>query len=190
VISQADQGLPENVRWSRADVEFAALHVVGSNNSLAPWTGDTTAAPEQTAEVLNPTSAVLQELHDTFAAAREHHATAVALLLQADMFDPTAPDATFADLYGFQPIVAAVARESGNFRGPVYLFNGDSHVFNADHPLAAGSKWLSLYGIAKPVPNLTRITVDGSTGVNDYLRVTVHPHGGQVLTWTRVPFQL
>jgi hypothetical protein len=189
VISQADQGIPENVRWSKADVSFAALDVVGSNNSLAPWTGNTAPTPEQTAEVLTRTSAVIQELHDTFADAREHHARAVTLLLQADMFDPTVPDATFADLYGFQPIVAAIARESANFRGPVYLFNGDSHVFNADNPLAAGSKWLSLYGIATSVPNLTRITVDGSTNVNNYLRVTVHQHGAQALTWTKVPFQ-
>jgi hypothetical protein len=36
VNSQADQGIPEDVRWQRADVAFAALHIVGSNNSLAP----------------------------------------------------------------------------------------------------------------------------------------------------------
>jgi hypothetical protein len=42
--------------------------------------------------------------------------------------------------------------------------------------------------VSQPVPNLTRVTVDGSTGVHDYLRVTVHAHGLQVLTWQRVPF--
>jgi hypothetical protein len=189
VFSQADQGIPENVRWQRAGVEFTALHVVGSNNSLAPWTGKTAPTPEQTAEVLARTAAVIQELHDTFADARAHHSRAVTLLLQADMFDPSAANPTFADLYGFQPIVAAIARESANFRGPVYLFNGDSHVFNSDQPLAAGSKWLTLYGIDRPVPNLTRVTVDGSTGVNNYLRVTVQHRGPDVLTWTRVPFE-
>ena len=188
VFSQADQGIPENVRWRRAGVAFTALHVVGSNNSLAPWTGNTAPTPEQTAEVLARTAAVIQELHDTFAEARSHHTGAVALMLQADMFDPTVANPAFADYYGFQPIVAAIARESAAFRGPVYLFNGDSHVFTADQPLAAGSKWLTLYGIDHPVPNLSRITVDGSTGVNNYLRVTIHPHSQEVLTWTRVPF--
>jgi hypothetical protein len=39
-----------------------------------------------------------------------------------------------------------------------------------------------------PAPNLSRITIDGSTTVNNYLRVTVNPRGPQVLTWTRAPF--
>jgi hypothetical protein len=187
VRSQADQGIPENVRWSRADVAFTALNVPGSNNSLAPWTGNTAPTPEQTAEVIARTAAVIQEIHDTFADARDSRNRAVVLLLQADMFDPTNTAPKFADLFGFQPIVAAIARESAAFRGPVYLFNGDSHVFNADNPLADGSPWLSLYGVA-PVPNLTRVTVDGSTNVNNYLKVTVHERGPQVLTWVRVPF--
>jgi hypothetical protein len=188
VQSQADQGIPEDVRWERSNVGFAAVDVVGSNDSLAPWTGNTAPTPEQTAEVLARTSAVIQEIHDTFADARMHHDSAVALMLQADMFDPTVANPAFADYYGFQPIVAAIARESAAFNGPVYLFNGDSHVFNSDNPLAAGSKWLPFYGISKPVPNLSRVTVDGAQTVNNYLRVTVHPAGPQLLTWTRVPF--
>lgn len=188
VQSQADLGIPEDVRWERASVAFAAVDIVGSNDSLAPWTGNTAPTPEQTVEVLSRTSAVIQEIHDTFADARAHHNSAVALMTQADMFDPTVANPAFADYYGFQPIVAAIARESATFNGPVYLFNGDSHVFNSDNPLAAGSKWLPFYGIDQPVPNLSRVTVDGSTNVNNYLRVTVHPAGPQVLTWTRVPF--
>ncbi|HEY3549053.1 MAG TPA: metallophosphoesterase, partial [Propionicimonas sp.] len=51
VKSQAALGFPEDVRYTRADVAFAALHIVGSNNSLAPWTGNTGPTPEQAAEV-------------------------------------------------------------------------------------------------------------------------------------------
>ena len=188
VQSQAGQGIPEDVRWQRADVAFAAVDIVGSNNSLAPWTGNTAPTPEQTVEVLARTAAVIWEIHDTFADARKHDNKAVVLLTQADMFDPTVAAPSFADYYGFQPIVAAVARESSAFDGPVYLFNGDSHIYNSDNPLAAGSKWLSFYGIGQPVPNLSRITVDGSANVNDYLRVTVHGPGTPVLAWIRVPF--
>jgi hypothetical protein len=186
VRSQADLGIPENARWHRAGVTFAALHIVGSNNSLAPWTGNTAPTPEQTVEVLSRTSATIQEIHETFAEARP--GKAVVLLLQADMFDPTVPNPSFADYYGFQPIVAAIAREAAAYGRPVYLFNGDSHVFNVDNPLGAGSSWLPFYGIGQPVPNLTRITVDGSSNANDYLRVTVNRHGGEVLGWTKVPF--
>ncbi len=190
VQSQAALGIPENVRWHRANVGFAAADVVGSNDSLAPWTGQTAPTPEQTVEVLSRTSATIQEMHDAFAEARHEHERAVVLLLQADMFDPTVPNPSFSDYYGFQPIVAAIAREAASYNGQVYLFNGDSHVFNVDDPLGAGSTWLSFYGISQPVPNLTRITVDGSSNANDYLRVTVtvNGRGPQVLSWTRVPF--
>jgi hypothetical protein len=188
VTSQAAQGIPEDVRYTRANVAFAALHIVGSNNSMAPWTGKTAPTPEQTAEVLGRTAAVIQSIRETFAQARDQHNKSVVLLTQADMFDPTVTDPTFASYYGFQPIVQAIARESAAFGGPVYLFNGDSHVYNSDNPLAAGSKWLSFYGVSQPVQNLARVTVDGSTGVSNYLRVTVNSHAPQVLSWTRVPF--
>jgi hypothetical protein len=188
VRSQADLGVPENVQWSRAGVAFAALHVVGSDNSLAPWTGLTAPTPEQTVDVLTRTSATIQEIHDTFAAAGREHQRAVVLLMQADMFDPTVTDPSFADYYGFQPIVAAIAREAARYRGQVYLFNGDSHVYNEDHPLAAGSAWPAFYRIGAAVPNLTRITVDGSDNATNYLRVTVNHRGPQVLSWVRVPY--
>lgn len=188
VVSQSDWGLPENVRWSAAGVEFAAVHVVGGNNSLAPWTGRTAPTAAQTAEVLNRTAGDIAHLHDAFAAARRDHRRAVVLLTQADMFDPTVSGPSFDDYYGFQPIVAAIVREASAFPGQVYLFNGDSHVFNVDQPLSAGSRWLAFYGVAQPLTNLTRITVDGSGNADDYLRVTVNRHGPQVLSWTKVPY--
>jgi hypothetical protein len=42
--------------------------------------------------------------------------------------------------------------------------------------------------VTKPVSNLSRITIDGSTAVNNYLRVTIDPRNRNVLSWTRVPF--
>ncbi|MER5452805.1 metallophosphoesterase [Streptomyces sp. NPDC002764] len=187
VTSQADEGIPENVRYTRAGVAFAAFDVVGSNNSMAPWTGNTQPTPEQATEVLARTASVIESIRDTFAAARHHHNRAVALTMQADMFDPTVSDPSYADYYAFQPIVAAIARESAAFDGPVYLFNGDSHLYNSDQPLAVGSSWLSFYHLTTAVPNLHRITVDGSSNAKDYLKVTVQPHTSQVLSWTRVP---
>ncbi|MDT4984978.1 MAG: hypothetical protein QOF95_2468 [Pseudonocardiales bacterium] len=188
VTSQATSGFPENVRYTRADVSFAAVHIVGSNNSLAPWTGNTTPTPEQTVEVLDRTASVIQTIRDAFASAKAHHNRSVVLLTQADMFDPTVGTPSFADYFAFAPIVKAIAQESASFRAPVYLFNGDSHVYNSDKPLGTGSSWLSFYGVNSPVNNLSRITIDGSTGVDNYVRVTVDPHSTQVLTWTRVPF--
>ncbi|GAA2100011.1 hypothetical protein GCM10009841_14340 [Microlunatus panaciterrae] len=188
VDSQADAGYPENVRYRRADVTFAAVHIVGSNNSMQPWTGNSVATPEQTAEVLGRTASVIETIHESFGSARKNHDRAVVLLTQADMFDPTVTSPSFDDSYAFQPIVAALARESATFPGPVYLFNGDSHTYNTDKPLASGSRWLSFYGLNRPVDNLTRVTIDGSDNANNYLKVTVQPHHKPVLTWTRVKF--
>lgn len=187
VAAQVDQGYPENVAYERARVAFAAVHIVGSNNGLVPWTGATAPNPAQTAEVLGRTSADIGLIRNTFREAKRHKDRAVVLLTQADMFDPTMPTPTYADFYAFQPIVQAIAQETARFDGPVVLFNGDSHVFNPDQPLAAGSPWLSLYGVA-PVTNLTRITVEGSTALDEWLKVTVDRRNPDVLSVERVPF--
>jgi hypothetical protein len=78
--------------------------------------------------------------------------------------------------------------ESRRFHGAVYLFNGDSHWFNVDQPLAAGSHWLSFYGVRGSAGNLRRVTVGGSDlGEADWLKVTVQPRGRELLTFEQVP---
>ncbi len=54
VRSQANEGYPEESRYEVADVSFASLHIVGSNNSFAPWTGNTAPTPEQSARGHRP----------------------------------------------------------------------------------------------------------------------------------------
>ena len=188
VNSQTEQGYPENVSYERAQVAFAAVHIVGSNDSLEPWTGKTAATPEQTVEVLGRTAADIGLIRDTFRLARAHRDRAVVLLTQADMFDRTVSDLSFADYYAFQPIVAAIAEESAAYPGKVHLFNGDSHVYRQDQPLAAGSTWLTFYDVTTPAANLTRVTVEGSTAVDEWLKVSVTRRGPDVLSIQRVPF--
>jgi hypothetical protein len=189
VRSQTRQGFPENVRYTRADVAFAAVHIVGSNNGLGAWTGLEAATPAQTSEVLGRTAAGIELIRETFRSARRHDNRAVVLLTQADMFDPTVEAPAYADYFAFQPIVAAIAQESAAYGGPVYLINGDSHVFNSDKPLGSGAPWPSFYGLTKPVDNLTRITVNGSDMADDYLKVTIASRRTPVLSWVRVPFK-
>ncbi len=130
-------------------------------------------------------------IDETFARATKRMQRAVVLLMQADMFDPTVSTPHCAAFSGFPPIVRRIAERSAAFGKPVYLLNGDSHVVNSDAPLAPGSTWLSFSDVPTPAPNLTRITVDGSTGVGNYLslRVSVNNRSEpQVLTWAKVPF--
>jgi hypothetical protein len=190
VRSQAERGIPENVRYVRAGVSFATLHVVGSNDDLAPWTGlgNTAATDEQVAEENARMAAAIANVHAAFRTARRHHLRAVVLQQQADMFDPTVTAPQPSDYSAFRPLVQALVDESNRYDGPVYLFNGDSHRFNQDRPLATGSPWLTFYGAHGTADNLRRVTVDGSDlGEADWLKVSVHKHDPEVLTFEQVP---
>jgi hypothetical protein len=208
VKSQAAAGFPENVRFDKADVAFAAVHIVGSNNGLVNWTGKTAPTVEQLAEVQSRTASDIALINETFDHATEEHSRAVVLMVQADMFDPTLPcpsapatpcPPVFSQWNGFQTLVQTIAARAAAFKKPVYLFDGDSHVFNVDKPFAAGAawpakygagSWNSFYGVTTPADNLTRITIDGSTGVNNWLKVTIDEANPQVLSYVQVPFNL
>lgn len=190
VASQAAAGFPENVSFRRQGVDLATLHVVGSNNGLLPWPelGHTSPTPEQVDEERARMDSAVAQVRSAFAGARQRHDRAVALFLQADMFDPTYA-VTWADDSAFQPLVRELVTQSDAFDGEVYLFNGDSHVYNSDKPLAAGSRWLDFYGVQGSADNLTRVTVDGSSNNTDFLEVTVNRPGAEhVLSWQRVPY--
>ena len=188
VTSQADRGIPENVRWTRGDVSFATLHIVGSNDDLAPWTGNTAPTDAQNAEESSRMAAAIANVRAAFREARTHQLRGVVLMQQADMFDPTVVNPRFTDYSAFKPLVQAIIDESRRYDGPVYLFNGDSHRLNQDRPLASGSAWLDFYGVKHSADNLRRVTVDGSDlGEADWLKVTVQPRGRELLAIEQVP---
>lgn len=195
VKTQAGLGLPENVRFTQNRVAFSVLNIQGSNNSLQPWTGlgETAATPEQLAEVEHRTDAVLAQIRKTFADAEGRNDRAVVLMTQADMFDPSLLAAATANpdtMSGFREIVQAIIDETNSFDPPVYLINGDSHVFAENQPLAEGSPWLDIYG-QPAADDLQRITVDGSANATNYVRFTVAGNsadGAGVLAWEKVPF--
>jgi hypothetical protein len=166
----AQPGYPENVLWTQSEAVFAALHVVGSNNSLAPWSGlgMTSPTPEQLAEASGRIAAALEWVDAAFDAAEASGAAGVVLMMQADTFQ--GDNETLA---GFASIVDRIEERAGAFAGPVLLLQGDSHVYTEDHPLAGA-------------PNLTRIVVHGETLPGEYLRLTVDPRAVSLFTWERV----
>jgi len=187
VSADTAAGYPENVQWREDRVSMAAVHVVGSNDGTLPWTGATAASPEQLAEQAARMQSALGTVREAFADATRRQDRAVAIFLQADMFDPTWSP-TLADVSAFTPLVQLLIDESNAYAGETYLFNGDSHAYNEDQPLAAGSKWLSLYGV-RGTSTLQRVTVDGSGNNTNWLDVTVgRDRDEPVLTWKRVPY--
>lgn len=189
VASQSAAGFPENQSLRTRGIEMATLHVVGSNNDRAPWTGLGLTAPtaEQLAEEASRMAAAIDLVEDTFARARRTNARAVAIFQQADMFDPSYQPTW--DISAFGPLVQALVDEAATYDGEVYLFDGDSHVYNVDRPLEAGSRWLEIHGVEGTADNLTRITVDGEANNTNFLQVTVNrPGADDVLSWERVAY--
>ena len=163
----AQDGYPENVRWQEARVVFAAVHVVGSNNGLAPWTGlgESAPTPEQEDEVAGRVAAALDWIDDAFDQAESQGSLGVVLAMQADTWDPAPTSAQ-------QAIVDRIADRTAGFDGEVLLLQGDSHEYVADNPLG--------------LDNFTRIVVHGETLPFEYLRLTIDPRREALFSWERV----
>ena len=195
VKSQNALGLPENVRFTRNRVAFSVLNIQGSNNSLQPWTGlgRSETTPEQRAEVKQRVDAAVGQLRDTFKDSARRNDRAVVIMTQADMFDPALLAAATADpgtMSGFREIIDTLVKETNDFDAPVYLVNGDSHVYTEDQPLGDGSPWLQVYD-QDAADDLQRITVDGSANATNYVKFTVAANSdatGDVLRWEKVPY--
>lgn len=187
VLSQSEfagyETFVENQLWFQARVAFATVHVVGSNNSSSPWYADDTTGThtddpvardaERAARIL----AALAWIDRVFDLAAREDAAAVVIAGQADTFQ--APPQS-----GFVEIVQRIAARSRSFGKPVLWLQGDSHRFLVDQPLAAGHAG---YGVTEPVPNLTRLVVEGET-THEYLRLHIDSTQPAPFTWERVPF--
>ena len=185
----AAAGYPENLRFATGGTSFAAVHVIGSDNGLDPWTGNRTTTKAQREEVSQRTESAVQVLQDTFASAEAHGDRSVVVFTQADMFPPGSGQrsADLAAAYG--PVVTALATQAAAFPGDVYLLNSGSGVYRADRPLRKGSSWTSFYDVAQPVDRLHRITVDGAAQGTNYLRMTIDYRKTAPISWTRVPIR-
>lgn len=184
-LTDAQTGYRENATLDRQRVTFATVHLVGSLNGLEPWTGlgKTSVTPAQRAEVTARTGAAIAHLRHAFHHAHAVGSRAVVLMMQADMFVGTQSPARAA----YQGVVRVLAEESATFGRPVFLFNGDTHVFRHDSPLS-NPKWLSSYGLSTPVPNLSRITIKGGSTSDEWVKVTVGADAS-VLRIQRVRFR-
>jgi len=183
-----DAQFVENVYWEESQVVFVTINLPGSNNDGIKWAAPYTDEAARTQEVAQRTDADLRWLDKAFDQAELDGAAGVLIGLQADMWDLTALAPGGDGLAGYTSIVTTIAERTAEFGKPVLLINGDSHVFEADQPLADPTSPTGLvYGLPS-VTNLTRITVEGSTAANEWLRVTVDPKLPEVFTWAEVQY--
>jgi hypothetical protein len=170
----------ENQLWFEASVAFATVHAVGSNNNLAAWFGDDMTGTHmddparRTAEVAARNAANIDWLEQTFALARGRGAAGVVIIMQADTWTGAAGS-------GFDSTVQKLADLARAFAKPVLVVQGDTHVYKTDMPLAAGDP---IHGVTQPVPNLTRLVVQGETA-SEWLRLHVDAAAPALFTWER-----
>ena len=173
----------ENQFWVEGGAAFAMLHVVGSNNSLVPWyTDDTTGTKmddpvRRVGEYTARNAANLDWLDRTFAAAKTYNTGAVVLIMQADMWDG-------ANM-GFNDTIQRIAQRTLAYGKTVLLIEGDSHIYKVDNPLANGD---AAHGVTTPVPNLTRLVVQGSTTapLSEWVKLHIDTSASPPFSWTRV----
>jgi hypothetical protein len=101
------------------------------------------------------------------------------------MWDPekyVSPASTHQE--GYEPIVQSVANHTADFGKPVFMFNGDSHVYRSDNPLdpaatcVTESVTCTSAAFMHPgynVSNFHRVVVHGSTPKMEWLKLTVDP---------------
>jgi hypothetical protein len=192
-----DAQFVENVMWQQRGVVFVTLNMPGSNNDGLPWSGNSNKLPAapfldepaRVREAAQRTLADLRWLDKAFDRAEEERAKAVVIGLQADMFDPAAIVTGGDGLGNYTIFVQELAQRSLRFGRPVLLINGDSHVFGSDQPLADPTSATGKIHNTPAVPNLTRITVQGSTTAPaEWLKVTVDTDTPAVFSWKNVPY--
>lgn len=165
----------ENQLFTRSGVVFSAIHVVGSNNDLEPWSqlpgGDRPV--ERHREYASRLDAALAWLDHTFERARRDGAAGVFLMIHANpRIELEADD---PDRRGFTTFLDGFEDHAAAFDGPVVLDHGDLHELLIDHPFAA-------------LPNVTRVQTFGAE-IGHWLRVTVDPRSAALFSFgpVRVP---
>ena len=160
------QAYVENTMWSFAGTTMATVHVVGSNNNLAPWNqldpSDSYATPraDRLAEFQAREAAALAWIDATFDAATAAKSAGVMIAMQANPAFELA--SSHQERQGFNQVINKLALRAKAFAKPVLLAHGDSHYFRLDMPLVLP---VAPTGSAQ-LENFTRLENFGSPSVH------------------------
>lgn len=180
---QSDSQFVENVIWEERDVVFVTLNMPGSNNDTLPWTNGFENSKAHAQEIEDRNAANLRWLDAAFERAQRKHAKAVVIAIHADMWE--SEDGVSA----YTPFVKHLASRAEEFKNPVLLVNGDSHSFKQDKPLADPQSETGSIHHTQAIPNLTRISVQGSTNnPAEWLRLTIDPSSADVFHATNIVY--
>jgi len=149
----------ENVSWEYGGVQFATIHLVGTNNNFKE-SGDNT-------EFIEREKANLAWLEELYAKAADKKG--LVMFTQADMFYMGTGSS------GFENIRLKLAELSKKYEKPVLLVNGDSHRFIVDKPLLNEDK-------RSTILNFTRLQVFGDADMAS-VKITVDTNLKELFTF-------
>ena len=149
----------ENNRWEYGNVSFATVHVVGSNNNFLP------NAKNNNAEFYGRDKANMAWLDEVFDNANVKNHIGIVIFLHADMYNP---DKDSKEANAFSDFKDKLQAHTVDFKKPVLLINGDSHVFLVDKPMYEKGK------LKKGIDNFTRLQVFGENNIHA-VKVTINP---------------
>jgi hypothetical protein len=164
-VTRQSTQYPENSRFEFGGVTFVGVHWVGSNNGVG-------RTAEGDAEAEARSAAGLDWVRLGFESARAAGSKGIVVFFQAD------PN---FDLYrlgvrnAHTELLRTFEREAIQYRRPVLLVHGDTHVFRVDKALIGSSD--------TPVQNVTRLENFGSPQVH-WSRVTVDPSLPDLFTFS------
>lgn len=162
----------EHLRWTRSQVTFATVHIVGSHNATDRFEVKSAVkrAPADDDEVTRRIAASVAWIRGTFAQAKADKSRGVLLLFQANPNFEAAPGA--AARKGFDEVLQVLQAEALAWGKPVILAHGDTHYMRVDKPVR-------ISGTA--VPNMTRVETFGDSD-DHWLRIAVDPESPAVFT--------
>lgn len=140
----------ENARWSRGNVVFATVHVVGSNNNCQP------KVPGAMEEFHERDRANAAWIHATFEEARATHAAGVALFFQAEPFKSLENSNRES---GFNLFLQTIEAEADKFAKPVLLVHADEHRYRLERAPRFRRD-------GDPLPNVTRLETFGANDIH------------------------
>lgn len=149
----------ENSRFTKNDVQFIGIHVVGSNN------GFEARDPAAAAEFFARDKANVAWIDDSFKRAQGASAKAVVVFLQAEFDQARFPNGAMPRQSGFAAVLDAIERGARALGKPVLVVNGDEHFIELK-PMRNSR--------GRPIPNVLKLMVYGENDVHA-VRVIVDP---------------
>ena len=156
-------GFIENAMWQIANIQFATLHVPGTNNGRKEiYRSDINQALDE-ADLRDQSNE--QWLNQLFESAHDAHAVVIAF--QADIYytgmtKPACSLTNRTDCDGYKQLRDLIAKHARTYKKPILVIHGDTSAYCLQQPYTS-------------IPNLWRLNAAGDYKILDANQITVDP---------------